>query len=91
MKFNMFFSRRIARSTSTSPRVLECLERRVLFAAGDLRSQLTRQVTTASGDGTTAAIAVDKYIKGLRDAAGSPSAKAAEAVETVHVNAGGYS
>ena len=62
-----------------------------LFAAGDLRSQLTRQVTTASGDGTTAAIAVDKYIKGLRDAAGSPSAQAAEAVATVHVNAGGYS
>ena len=62
-----------------------------LFAAGDLRSQLTRQVTTASGDGTTAAIAVDKYIKGLRDAAGSPSARAAEAVESAHVNAGGYS
>ena len=62
-----------------------------LFAAGDLRSQLTRQVTTASGDGTTAAIAVDKYIKGLRDASGSPAAKADEAVATMHVNAGGYS
>lgn len=34
-----------------------------LFAAGDLRSQLTRQVTTAVGDGTTAAIAVEKYLK----------------------------
>ena len=36
---------------------------RGLFAAGDLRSQLTRQVTTAVGDGTTAAIAVEKYLK----------------------------
>jgi thioredoxin reductase (NADPH) len=34
-----------------------------LFAAGDLRSQLTRQVTPAVGDATTAAIAVEKYLK----------------------------
>jgi thioredoxin reductase (NADPH) len=34
-----------------------------LFAAGDLSSQLTRQVTTAVGDATTAAIAVEKYLK----------------------------
>src|SRR5215210_6061121 len=34
-----------------------------LFAAGDLRVQLTRQVTTAVGDATTAAIAVEKYLK----------------------------
>ena len=34
-----------------------------LFAAGDVRSQLTRQVTTAVGDATTAAIAVEKYLK----------------------------
>ena len=33
-----------------------------LFAAGDLRVQLTRQVTTAVGDATTAAIAVQKYL-----------------------------
>ena len=32
-----------------------------LFAAGDVRVQLTRQVTTAVGDATTAAIAVEKY------------------------------
>src|SRR5205823_11941326 len=38
-----------------------------LFAAGDVRSQLTRQVTTAVGDATTAAIAVEKYLKALRD------------------------
>ncbi len=34
-----------------------------LFAAGDVRVQLTRQVTTAVGDATTAAIAVEKYLK----------------------------
>lgn len=33
-----------------------------LFVAGDVRAQLTRQVTTAVGDATTAAIAVSKYI-----------------------------
>jgi len=38
-----------------------------LFVAGDVRSQLTRQVTTAVGDATTAAIAVEKYLKGLHD------------------------
>jgi thioredoxin reductase (NADPH) len=36
------------------------------FAAGDVRSQLTRQITTAVGDATTAAIAVEKYLKDLR-------------------------
>ncbi len=41
-----------------------------LFAAGDLRSQLTRQVTTAVGDATTAAIAVEKYLKARAE--GSP-------------------
>ncbi len=38
-----------------------------LFAAGDVRSQLTRQITTAVGDGTTAAIAVEKYLAALRE------------------------
>jgi thioredoxin reductase (NADPH) len=37
-----------------------------LFAAGDLRVQLTRQVTTAVGDATTAAIAVEKYLAELK-------------------------
>ena len=37
-----------------------------LVAAGDVRSQLTRQVTTAVGDATTAAIAVEKYLAALR-------------------------
>jgi thioredoxin reductase (NADPH) len=38
-----------------------------LFAAGDVRSQLTRQVTTAVGDATTAAIAAEKYLKARTD------------------------
>lgn len=51
-----------------------------LFAAGDVRSQLTRQVTTAVGDATTAAIAVEKYLKALADG---------DANEPI-VSAGGY-
>ena len=39
-----------------------------LFAAGDVRAQLTRQVTTAVGDATTAAIAVEKYLTERRSA-----------------------
>jgi len=39
-----------------------------LFAAGDLRVQLVRQITTAVGDATTAAIAVEKYLAELKDA-----------------------
>jgi thioredoxin reductase (NADPH) len=42
-----------------------------LFAAGDLRAQLTRQVTTAVGDATTAAIAVEKYLTERRSLAGA--------------------
>ena len=46
-----------------------------LFVAGDLRSQLTRQVTTAAGDATTAAIAAEKYLAALRDGgAAAPAA-----------------
>lgn len=37
-----------------------------LFAAGDVRVQLTRQVTTAVGDATTAAVAAEKYLTALR-------------------------
>jgi thioredoxin reductase (NADPH) len=40
-----------------------------LFAAGDLRVQLTRQITTAVGDATTAAIAVEKYLAEMKQAA----------------------
>ncbi len=38
-----------------------------LFAAGDLRVQLVRQITTAVGDATTAAMAVEKYLVEHRD------------------------
>ena len=37
-----------------------------LWAAGDVRAQLTRQVTTAVGDATTAAISVAKYVAELK-------------------------
>ncbi len=47
-----------------------------LFAAGDVRSQLTRQVTTAVGDATTATIAASKWVeewhKGRADQAFEP-------------------
>jgi thioredoxin reductase (NADPH) len=51
-----------------------------LFAAGDVRAQLTRQITTAVGDATTAAIAAEKYLTALRDGVREP--------EIVHT--GGY-
>jgi thioredoxin reductase (NADPH) len=37
-----------------------------LYAAGDVRAQLTRQITTAVGDATTAAIAVSRYVADLK-------------------------
>jgi len=47
-----------------------------LFAAGDVRAQLTRQVTTAVGDATTATIAASKWVedwhKGRAGAATEP-------------------
>ena len=59
-----------------------------LFAAGDLRSQLVRQVTTAVGDATTAAIAAEKYLKALEDTRGDTEAAAHE--PQVVVGTGGY-
>jgi thioredoxin reductase (NADPH) len=38
-----------------------------LFAAGDVRAQLTRQVTTAVGDATTAVIAATRYLAELKE------------------------
>ena len=38
-----------------------------LYAVGDVRSQLVRQITTAVGDATTAAIAVERYLTELRE------------------------
>lgn len=43
-----------------------------LFAAGDVRVQLTRQVTTAAGDGTTAAIAAEKYLAAMKNPTDEP-------------------
>ncbi|HET7418940.1 MAG TPA: thioredoxin-disulfide reductase [Candidatus Dormibacteraeota bacterium] len=40
-----------------------------IWAVGDVRSQLTKQIATAVGDGTTAAVAAQQYITGLKDAA----------------------
>jgi thioredoxin reductase (NADPH) len=40
---------------------------RGLFAAGDVRAQLARQITTAVGDATTAAIAAEKYLTALKN------------------------
>jgi thioredoxin reductase (NADPH) len=37
-----------------------------IFAAGDVRSQLTRQITTAVGDATTATIAASKWVEEWR-------------------------
>jgi thioredoxin reductase (NADPH) len=36
-----------------------------IFAAGDVRSALTRQITTAVGDGTIAAVAAQHYVEDL--------------------------
>ncbi|MCD6294951.1 MAG: FAD-dependent oxidoreductase, partial [Deltaproteobacteria bacterium] len=35
-----------------------------VFAAGDIRSKLLRQVSTAVGDGATAAFAAERFIEG---------------------------
>ena len=38
-----------------------------LWAVGDVRAQLTKQIATAVGDGTTAAVAASQYVEKLRD------------------------
>jgi thioredoxin reductase (NADPH) len=40
-----------------------------IWAVGDVRSQLTKQIATAVGDGTTAAVAAAMYVTSLKDAA----------------------
>jgi thioredoxin reductase (NADPH) len=44
-----------------------------LYAAGDVRAQLTRQVTTAVGDATTAAIAVEKFLTARKSGQPAPA------------------
>lgn len=43
-----------------------------LFAAGDVRSQLVRQITTAVGDATTAVFAAERYLQEIGEAEGDP-------------------
>ncbi|MCK4301147.1 MAG: NAD(P)/FAD-dependent oxidoreductase, partial [candidate division Zixibacteria bacterium] len=38
-----------------------------IYACGDVRAQLVRQITNAVGDGTTAAVAAEKRIEELED------------------------
>ena len=40
-----------------------------VWAVGDVRSQLTKQIATAVGDGTTAAVAAAAYVSSIKDAA----------------------
>jgi thioredoxin reductase (NADPH) len=40
-----------------------------IWAVGDVRAQLTKQIATAVGDGTTAAVAASAYVSALKDAA----------------------
>ena len=40
-----------------------------VWAVGDVRAQLTKQIATAVGDGTTAAVAASAYLATLKDAA----------------------
>ena len=39
-----------------------------IWAVGDVRSQLTKQIATAVGDGTTAAVAASAYVSALKHA-----------------------
>ncbi|MDQ3700159.1 MAG: thioredoxin-disulfide reductase [Chloroflexota bacterium] len=56
-----------------------------IYAAGDIRAQLARQVTTAVGDATTAAIAAEKYIEALNEQPEDPEPlkEAAQAAASV--------
>jgi len=40
-----------------------------IWAVGDVRAQLTKQIATAVGDGTTAAVSASNYVTSLKDAA----------------------
>jgi thioredoxin reductase (NADPH) len=40
---------------------------RGIYACGDVREQLVKQITNAVGDGTTAAVAAEKYMEELED------------------------
>ncbi|MDX1578721.1 MAG: thioredoxin-disulfide reductase [Gemmatimonadota bacterium] len=52
-----------------------------LFVAGDVRSQLVRQITTAVGDATTAVFAAEKYLLDLKERDDGAPVGAAEAAQ----------
>ncbi|MDX1394086.1 MAG: thioredoxin-disulfide reductase [Gemmatimonadota bacterium] len=52
------------------------------FVAGDVRSQLVRQITTAVGDATTAVFAAEKYLQDLEEGHGVEASEDAPAAET---------
>ncbi len=54
-----------------------------IYAAGDIRVQLARQITTAVGDATTAAIAAEKYIEALNEQPQEPGSLQAAATAAV--------
>lgn len=54
-----------------------------LFVAGDVRSQLVRQITTAVGDATTAVFAAEKYLQALEDAHAERNVGAVKEEQTV--------
>ena len=45
-----------------------------LWAVGDVRAQLTKQIATAVGDGTTAAVAASAFVSRVRDRERAPAA-----------------
>lgn len=56
-----------------------------IFAAGDVRHQLTKQITTAVGDGTTAVVAVTKLLEKLGHGRAQDVAEEAELTAEVQV------
>ena len=63
-----------------------------IFAAGDVRSQLTRQITTAVGDATTATLAATKWVEARSKHGGSEQASWEEMrkVERAATSEGGW-
>jgi len=66
-----------------------------VYAVGDTRQQLAKQITTAVGDATTAVLHAERYIEELKHAAkafpkaeGAAVAEATRALRTVRVKAG---
>lgn len=66
-----------------------------VYAVGDTRQQLAKQITTAVGDATTAVLHAERYIEELKHAEkafpkaeGSAVAEATKALRTVRVKAG---